>query len=122
MTHRLAVILLGACCLSGCAASATQVGQTAGGILGSLLVPGVGTGLGSLVGTVAGLVVDDQLDKAREKKERVDLSHELKPHPSDGAVVAQRDEPVGRSARVWVDEALVNGTLMAGHFAERVIR
>ena len=121
MKRQLAAVLLGVSCCAGCAASATQVGQTAGGVLGGLLVPGVGAGLGSLVGTVAGLVVDDQLDKVREKKERTELSHELRRPSTTGETVAQRDEPVGQPARVWVDEVMSNGSVMAGHFEERVI-
>ena len=128
MTRRLATVLLAVCCLSGCATSATQIGQTAGGLLGSVLVPGVGTGLGSLVGTVAGLVVDGQLDKVREKKERVELSQQLQQRPAAAAIPRRNElvgspagEPAGEPARVWVDEAMKNGSVMAGHFEERVI-
>jgi uncharacterized protein YcfJ len=71
MKRRLAAGIIGMCCLGGCVTSPTQLGQTAGGILGSLLVPGLGTGLGTLVGTVAGLVVENELDKVRQQKERV---------------------------------------------------
>ena len=121
ITRRLASLLLAACCVTGCAASATQVGQTAGGILGGLLVPGIGTGLGALVGTVAGLALDSEIDKANEKKERVSLSSQLQAKTGADAAVPQRDEPVGQPARVWVDEAVRDGTVMAGHFEERVI-
>ena len=108
------------CCLSGCATSPTQIGQTAGGLLGSLLIPGVGTGLGALVGTVAGLAVENELDKSHQQKERAELSQQLQQRPA-AASIPQREEPVGQPARVWVDEAMKNGSVMAGHFEERVI-
>ena len=125
MIRRFASILLGVWCLSGCAASATQVGQTAGGLLGGLLVPGIGAGLGALVGTVAGLAVDQELDKAHEKKERVELSQQLQPRPGSDAVALPHerlaDAPAGQPSRVWVDEAMQDGSVLAGHFEERVI-
>ena len=56
---------------SGCAGvSPAQFGQTAGAITGSLIAPAVGAPIGALVGTLAGMVVQGQVDKSTEKRER----------------------------------------------------
>ena len=105
---------------AGCSGvSPTQVGQTAGGIAGSFIAPGVGTQLGALVGTLAGMVVEQQVDKVREKKERADLGHQLNT-PSDGTQ-PNTPQPTGTPTRVWVDEQLQRGRLLVGHFEVRNI-
>ena len=99
-------------CVGCSGVSPTQVGQTAGGIAGSIIAPGVGAPLGALVGTLAGLVVEEHLDKVREKQERVDLSHELSTSPQ----APEAEQPPGEPTRVWVDEQFERGRLLAGHF------
>ncbi len=74
--------------------------------------------IGTLVGTLAGLVIDAQIDKVREQKERGDLTQELKGLPISQASVAT-DRPSGWQTRVWVDEQAKNGRLIAGHFEAR---
>ena len=107
--------------VSGCSGvSPMQVGQTAGGIAGSLIAPGIGSTVGALVGTLAGMVVEGQVDKAREQKERVDLGHELAAAPASPASAAG-SAPVGTPTRVWVDEQARNGRLTAGHFEVRPV-
>ena len=106
--------------LTGCAGvSPIQLGQTAGAIAGTAIVPGIGTSLGALLGTLAGLVVERQVDQVREQQERVDLGNQLSrpslAQPAAGGV------PVGQPTRVWVDERLVNGRLTGGHFETRFI-
>ena len=107
-----------ACGCSGM--TATQVGQTAGSIAGAALVPGVGAPLGTLIGTLAGLVVDGQIDKVREQKERVTLQEQLQRQglPRPGQVESR---PLGEPTRVWVDERMDQGRLIAGHFDVRPI-
>ena len=106
---------------SGCSGmSATQVGQTAGSIAGGAIVPGIGAPVGTLIGTLAGLVIDSQLDKAREQKERVSLGDQLARHRLARAGSAE-DRPLGDPTRVWVDEQFDHGRLLAGHFELRAI-
>ena len=110
--------------MAGCSGmSATQVGQTAGGMAGGVLIPGVGAPIGALVGTLAGLVIDQGLDRSREQKERVDLSKQLQSPPAAGeAAAGERDlRPLGPPARIWVDETYKDGRLTAGHFEFRPI-
>lgn len=118
-------VLLGAVLLlAGCSGmSATQVGQTAGGMAGGVLIPGVGAPIGALVGTLAGLVIDQSLDRSREQKERVDLSKQLQSPPTAGEASASEHDarPLGPPARIWVDEMYKDGRLTAGHFEFRPI-
>lgn len=107
-----------ACFLVGCAGvSPTQVGHTAGSVA-AVLVPGVGV-LGPLVGTLAGLVFEQHLDKAREQRERVELGDQLQ-QPSS-ATSAPSSPVVGQPTRVWVDERVQQGRLIAGHFEVRPV-
>ncbi len=120
MPRELRVALLSGFLVAGCSGlSPTQVGQTAGTIAGAAIIPGIGAPLGTLVGTLAGLVVEGQMEKAHEKQERVDLSKQLGNPASAGAQAAQ--PPLGKPARVWVDERLENGRLIDGHFDFRPI-
>jgi hypothetical protein len=113
--HR-AVGIVSVFIVAGCSGvSPTQVGQTAGGIAGSFIVPGIGGTVGALVGTLAGLMVEGHVDKAREQHERVALGHELTASPE----AAHNAPPVGTPTRVWVDEDMRNGRLTAGHFEMR---
>lgn len=100
--------------------SPAQVGQTTGTIAGAALVPGVGAPLGAIVGTLAGLVVEHELDKVREQKERVELSKELQT-PTPAQSLMEREPVSGQPTRVWVDEWLKDGRVIPGHFEVRNI-
>ena len=125
MSRALQTFLIGSLCaamLAGCSGvSPTQVGQAAGGIAGGLLVPGIGTQIGALVGTLAGLVVEGQVDKSREQKERVELGRQLTTGPTLPATLLSTLPLAGPLTRVWVDEQFHNGRLLAGHFDARAI-
>ena len=119
MSSRLlvAVLTIGLC--AGCAGvSPTQVGQTAGTIAGSAIAPGIGAPIGSLVGLVAGLLVQGHVDKVTEKRERKELGDQM---ATKGSVAAppQETAPPGAPTRVWVDETMRDGRLIAGHFDVR---
>ena len=98
--------------------SPTQVGQTAGTLAGAAIIPGIGAPLGTLVGTLAGLVIEQQVEKVREQKERTDLGKQLRDRP---AASASPERPLGEPARVWIDERLEDGRLIAGRFEFRPI-
>lgn len=83
-----------------------------------MFIPGVGP-LGPLVGTLAGLVFEQHLDKVREQRERVELGDQLQ-RPSS-ATSLPSSPPVGQPTRVWVDERVEQGRLIAGHFEVRPI-
>lgn len=106
---------------SGCAGvSPAQVGQTAGTIAGAAIAPGVGAPFGALVGLLAGMVVQGRVDKATEKRERKELSDQLavgEPSPASPRVSSPQGEPT----RVWVDETVQDGRLLAGRFETRVL-
>ena len=106
---------------SGCAGvSPVQVGQTAGTIVGAAVIPGVGPPLGALVGLLAGMLVQGEVDKVTEKHERKTLGKELATGPSP----TQEDHtpPRGQPTRVWVDETVHKGRLIAGHFDARYLQ
>jgi len=108
-------------CVTGCAGmSPTQVGQTAGSIAGAALAPGLGMPLGALLGTLAGLVFEQRLDQVREKRERVELNDQLA-RPSSPMTSESSIPPVGAPTRVWVDERVEAGRLLAGHFEVRSV-
>ncbi len=100
--------------------SPAQVGQATGTIAGAALVPGVGAPFGALVGTLAGLVVEHELDKVREQKERVELSRELQ-MPTPAQSLGEHAPASGQPSRVWVDEWLKDGQVIPGHFEARNI-
>ena len=105
---------------SGCAGvPPAQVGQTVGTIAGSAILPGIGTTLGALVGLLTGMVVQGEMDKVTEKHERQELSDRLAAGPPSTS--AQDAPPQGESARVWVDETVHDGRMVAGHFDVRPI-
>jgi hypothetical protein len=114
-------MLLGAAALwwaAGCAAvPPAQVGQTAGTIAGAVLAPGIGAPVGAFIGMVAGMLVQGQVDKATEKRERQELGGQLQTgsQPSGGEAAA----PPGSPVRVWVDEAVRDGRRIPGHFDVR---
>lgn len=102
----------------GCAGiPPAQVGQAAGTIAGSAIVPGVGAPLGALVGLLAGMLVQNQVDKVTEKRERKELGEQMasgSPRPDDAV-----DPPQGEPVRVWIDESVKNGRRLPGHFDVR---
>lgn len=106
--------------LAGCAGiPPAQVGQTAGTIAGSAIAPGIGAPLGALVGLLAGMVVQQHTDKVTERRERKDLGDQLGRPGIAGA--DPEAVPAGEPVRVWVDETLKDGRLMAGHFEVRYL-
>lgn len=114
-TRFLVGTLLSLLLAGGCAAvSPAQVGQTAGTLAGAAIVPGAGAPVGALVGLLAGMVVQGQVDKATARRERKELGEQLRrSHPSseEGLIPT-----LGEPRRVWVDEAVQEGRLVAGHF------
>ena len=109
---------LAALLAGGCAGvPPAQAVQTAGTIIGSAIAPGIGAPIGSLIGLLAGLVVQDQADKANEKQERKDLSGRMGTAAAGGEDAPPQGEPV----RVWVDETVHDGRLLAGHFDVRYL-
>ena len=120
-THRQGMFgLLTAAVLGGCAAvPPAQVGQAAGTIAGAALVPGVGAPLGALVGLLAGMLVQGEVDKVNEKRERKDLNDQLA--RGSTAETAEGGPPSGDPVRVWVDESVRDGRLLTGHFEVRYL-
>ena len=105
---------------SGCAGvQPAQVGQTAGTIAGAVIAPGIGAPVGALVGLLTGLVVQGHMDKVTEKRERKELGETLAAGSSP--VAEQGAPPQGEPTRVWVDETVRDGRLIAGHFDTRNI-
>ena len=105
----------------GCSSmSPSQIGQTAGTIAGGAIAPGIGVPIGAVVGTLAGMVVESHLDKTREQREHRELSKELGT-PATPSPASTSGAPVGLPTRVWVDEQLSDGRLIAGHFETRAI-
>ena len=108
---------------AGCAGiSPAQVGQTAGTIVGSAIIPGIGAPIGALVGLLAGMVVQGEADKVNEKRERKTLSDELASDPEHAPSADGASPPQGEPTRVWGDETIKNGRFFAGHFDIRHIQ
>ena len=97
------------------------MGQTIGTIAGSAIAPGIGGPIGSLVGLAAGLIVQGEVDKVTEKKERKELSQQLGGSADSTLAAASESPPQGQPVRVWVDETAKDGRLIAGHFDARSI-
>jgi len=108
---------------SGCAMmSPVQVGQTAGTIAGAAAVPGIGAPLGALVGMLAGMLVQGQVDQVTEQRERKELAEQLQDEPitASAQLASTATAPVGgHPTRVWVDETVENGRILAGRFETR---
>lgn len=112
------VAIVGVC---GCAGvSPTQVGQATGAIAGGAIAPGIGMPIGTLVGALAGMVVEQEIDRKREKTERIDLAQQLQ-QPTVPSEDQAPGEAAGLPARVWVDEQVHGGQVVAGHFEHRPI-
>lgn len=116
MRRGILVGMVGMVVLSGCSSvSPPQVGQAVGGIVGTAIAPGVGTQLGSLAGMLAGMLAQGEIDKANEKRERRTLGEQM---AAKGPSLAAESTPLasGTPTRVWVDETVRDGRLVAGHF------
>ncbi len=110
--------VMGVVCALGCASiPPAQVGQTAGTIAGAAILPGVGAPLGALVGLLAGMLVQGEMDQATEKHERKELNDQLS--VNTGKTAEPGTVTQGQPTRVWVDETVTSGRLMAGHFDTR---
>ena len=70
-----------------------------------------------MIGMVAGLLVQGQVDKATEKRERLELGNQLRTPPA--APGTEEGAPQGAPLRVWVDETVRQGRLVVGHFDVR---
>ena len=93
MFRRRGLLCLLAASLAGCASVApTQVGQMMGTIAGSVAAPGVGGPLGGLVGLLAGMVVQGQVDRVTERRERVELGNQMETPSSPGAAAPAPQE------------------------------
>ena len=116
-------LLVGGWCVllcSGCASiPPAQVGQTVGAILGSAIAPGIGAPLGALAGLLGGMLIQGEMDKSTEKKERKTLNDQLASESPAGPEASL--VPFGAPTRVWVDETMQAGRLIAGHFETRAI-
>ncbi len=112
----LALLLTGGCA----GVSPAHVSQTVGTIVGSAIVPGIGAPLGALVGMLAGVVMQGHVDKVTAVRERQELNDQLAQAPSQQ--VSQQAVPLqGEPTRVWVDETVSEGRVLAGHFGVRYI-
>ena len=108
--------------LSGCAAMPpAQIGQTAGTVAGAVIAPGIGAPIGSMIGLVTGLLVQGQIDKVTEKKERKQLGDQLASGPHPPAASEMNASSQGTPTRVWVDESVRDGRMVAGHFDVRYL-
>lgn len=102
----------------GCSGMApAQVGQTAGTIVGAVIAPGIGPPLGALAGLLGGMLVQGEMDKVTEKRERKTLGDQLASRSAGPPKEAA--PPYGEPTRVWVDETVQGGRLVAGHFEIR---
>lgn len=108
---------------SGCAGvSPTHMGQTAGTIAGAAIAPGVGAPLGALVGLLTGLLLQGKIDQVTEVRERKELGEQLTGGGSSSSEAESLvSAPQGELTRVWVDETVNGGRLIAGHFDSRLI-
>ena len=99
------------------------LGALAGGAIGS--APGAAAG--ALLGTAAGSLISKPIDAARERKERQGLEDRLNAPATASATAPPLDTTpsvaprTASSERVWIDEQIIGGRVVPGHFAERAI-
>ena len=106
--------------VGGCAGvPPAQIAQSAGTIIGSAIAPGIGAPIGSLIGMVAGLVLQDHADRANERHERTVLTEQMGGRGQSAEASGSSMVPEGPPVRVWVDETMREGRLVAGHFEVR---
>lgn len=104
--------------LTGCAGvPPVQLGQMVGTIAGSIIVPGVGGPVGGFIGLLTGLMVQKKVDQVHEVREHRELSEQLERGSSPAANTPEAfQRQVGIPTRVWVDEQVHQGHVIAGHF------
>ncbi len=61
------------------------------------------------------------MDQVTEQRERVELADQLERGSDKNASGARATLPRGEPVRVWVDETVQDGQLMAGHFETRYL-
>ena len=108
---------------TGCATlQPARLGQVVGTIAGAAAIPGIGAPIGGLLGILAGSAFQREVDKLNEGRERVELSEQLhaNAHPP-GSAAAEMATLVTTPTRVWVDEVVQDGQLIAGHFDTRAL-
>ena len=119
------VLITGMCALwvTGCAGVApVQIGQMVGTIAGSIIAPGVGGPVGGFIGLLTGMAVQKKVDQVHEVREHRELSEQLKQGSNAQAKTPEEfREQTGIPTRVWVDEHVQQGRVIAGHFDTRVI-
>ncbi len=120
MVRQILVAGLSLVLVSGCAAiSPVQIGQTVGMIGGATAVPGLGAPVGALLGTIVGTIFQKRFDQVTEQRERKELAEQ----PGTPAVAISQSKPIappqGEPVRVWVDEVMRGGNILAGHFEVR---
>ena len=77
-----------------------------------------------MIGLVAGMLVQGQIDKVTEKKERKQLGDQLTsgPNPPAAPEAPEMSAPSqGTPTRVWIDESVRDGRMVAGHFDVRYL-
>lgn len=119
--RRAQIIAVALLMTAGCAGvSATHVGQTMGTIAGAAIAPGIGAPIGALIGLLSGMVVQGQIDRGVEHREQRTLSDQLaSATQSHSSGPHDSSPPTGQQTRVWVDEMLENGRVVAAHFDVR---
>ncbi|GEM_PF-3020252 len=119
---RLVAGILSALLLGGCATiNPQEVGYIIGTIAGAALGSAPGAAIGALAGTAAGALLAQPIEAAREKKERQSLQQRLETGPTaPTAPAAATMASAQHTERIWIDEQLIDGRLIPGHFAERL--
>lgn len=99
-----------------------QVGQMVGTIAGTIIAPAVGGPVGGFIGLMAGMLVQKKVDQVHEVHERRELSEQLERGSNLSANTPEEfQKQVGIPTRVWVDEQIHLGHVIAGHFDTRPI-
>ena len=109
----------------GCAnMSPQEAGYMLGAIAGGTLASAPGAMAGALLGTAAGALIAKPLETARQEKERQTLQQRLE--TADGAttpsIAAAPQQPTfdfSKPQRIWIDEQLMEGRVIPGHFTDR---
>ena len=121
---------LSAIALSGCASvSPQEIGYLIGALAGGAVGSAPGAAAGALLGTAAGSLIAKPIEHAQEEKERQSLQQQLSGPPGSVAAATAQVPPMTTSAtaqvdtshpqRVWIDEQVISGRVMPGHFDAR---
>ena len=106
------------------------IGCMAGGTSAALVAPPLAP-LGALLGHQAGALIDHwlentpkarEMDRQRQSEEQPVLTEQLMTGPLMTGPLPVKDGSevmAGRPLRIWVDEMMWNGRLVAGHFEDR---